>query len=172
MNFLFAIKLSSDFSKRFKYLQIMRKLNSNSLSFLLLLLDWVTVLAVVREITHIKKGRKTYNFRMKSGMCKRSISDESEHENVYFFTTTFHVISCSFWVFFSVLFFNIEYVSSKITYHSLCLNFFHLLARKPNLEKCSIYSNKFFHNFHLSESSFTCPGLRASGLVRRLYNEV
>jgi hypothetical protein len=32
-----------------------------------------------------------------------------------------------------------------------------LLVRKPNLEKCSNYSNKFFHNFHLSESSFTCP---------------
>ena len=31
---------------------------------------------------------------------------------------------------------------------SLCLNFFHLLARKPNLDKFSIYSNKFFHNFH------------------------
>jgi len=28
---------------------------------------------------------------------------------------------------------------------SLWLNFFHLLARKPNLEKFSIYSNKFFH---------------------------
>jgi len=37
------------------------------------------------------------------------------------------------------------------------LKFFHLLARKPNLEKDSIYSNKFFHNFHFSESSFTCP---------------
>jgi hypothetical protein len=48
---------------------------------------------------------------------------------------------------------------------SLCINFFHLLAGKPNLEKCSIYSNKFFHNFHLSESSFTCPGLQASGLA-------
>jgi hypothetical protein len=24
------------------------------------------------------------------------------------------------------------------------------------------------YNFHLSESSFTCPGLRASGLARRL----
>ena len=46
---------------------------------------------------------------------------------------------------------------------SLCLNFFHLLAQKPNLEKNYIYSNKFFHNFHLSESSFTCPGIRASG---------
>jgi len=28
--------------------------------------------------------------------------------------------------------------------NSLCLNFVHLLARKPNLEKCSTYSNKFF----------------------------
>jgi len=54
---------------------------------------------------------------------------------------------------------------------SLCLNFFHVLARKPNLEKCSIYSNKFFHNFHLSESSFTCPGLQASGLAWRLWNK-
>ena len=46
------------------------------------------------------------------------------------------------------------------------LVFFHptVLARMPNLEKNSIYSNKFFHNFQLSESSFTCPGLRASGL--------
>jgi hypothetical protein len=43
-----------------------------------------------------------------------------------------------------------------------------LLARKPNLETFSMYSNKFFHNFHLSESSFTCSGLRASGLARRL----
>ena len=51
---------------------------------------------------------------------------------------------------------------------SLYLNFFHLLAQKPNLEKFSIYSNKFFHNFHLSEYSFTCPRLRASGLARRL----
>jgi hypothetical protein len=52
--------------------------------------------------------------------------------------------------------------------YSLCLNFFHLLARKPNLENFSIYSNKFFHNCHLSKSSFTCPWLRASGLARRL----
>jgi hypothetical protein len=33
------------------------------------------------------------------------------------------------------------------------LIFCHLLARKPNLENISINSNKFFHNFHLSESS-------------------
>ena len=52
---------------------------------------------------------------------------------------------------------------------SFCLNYFHLLARKPNIEKNSIYSNKFFHNFHLSESSFTCPRIRASGLAQRLH---
>ena len=51
---------------------------------------------------------------------------------------------------------------------SLCLNLFHLLSQKPNLEKCSIYSNTFFHNFHFSVSSVTCHGLRASGLVQRL----
>ena len=43
---------------------------------------------------------------------------------------------------------------------SLCINFFHLLARKPNLEK--------FHNFHLSESSFTRPGAWPRGLEQRL----
>ena len=57
---------------------------------------------------------------------------------------------------------------AHLSLNSLWLNFFHLLARKPNLEKCSIYSSKIFHNFHLSESSFTCPGLRASVSVRRL----
>ena len=52
---------------------------------------------------------------------------------------------------------------------SLCIfNFVHVLARKPILEKNSIYSNKLFHNFHLSRSSFTCPGLQASGLAWRL----
>ena len=49
-------------------------------------------------------------------------------------------------------------ITSKV--YSLCLNFFHLLARKPNLEIFSIYSNKFFHNFHLPQSSFTSPGFR------------
>ena len=65
----------------------------------------------------------------------------------------------------------IVYYKNKYFSHnkdSLCLNFFHLLARNPNLENVSIYSNKFFHNFHLSESSFTCPGLQASGLMQRL----
>jgi len=35
-------------------------------------------------------------------------------------------------------------------------------------KKKSIYSSKFYHNFYLSKSSFTCPRLRASGLARRL----
>ena len=48
------------------------------------------------------------------------------------------------------------------------LIFFHLLAQKPNIEQFSIYSNKFFHNFHLSESRFTCLGPRARGLAWRL----
>ena len=54
---------------------------------------------------------------------------------------------------------------NKFWYCSLCHNFFHLLAL---LAKYPIYSNKFFHNFHLSESSFTCPCLWASGLARKL----
>ena len=50
----------------------------------------------------------------------------------------------------------------------LAFLFFYLFARTPNFENFYIYSNKFFHNFHFSESSFTCPVLRASGLARRL----
>jgi len=46
---------------------------------------------------------------------------------------------------------------------SLCIYFFHLFAKKPNLEKK-------IHNFHLSKSSFTCPGLRSSGSARRLWS--
>ena len=57
--------------------------------------------------------------------------------------------------------------TQTITLQSLPLLFYQLV-RKPNLEKCSIYSNKFFHNFHWSESSFTCSRLRASGIVQRL----
>ena len=59
-------------------------------------------------------------------------------------------------------------MSVQLTSYSLCINVFHLPARKLNLEKMYIYSNKFFHNFHLSESSFTCPGLRESVLARKL----
>ena len=45
----------------------------------------------------------------------------------------------------------------KYTYSVFALIFFtyNVCARKPNLEKISIYSNKFIHNFHLFESSFT-----------------
>ena len=39
---------------------------------------------------------------------------------------------------------------------------------KAKLRKMFYLFNKFFHNFHLSKSSFTCPGFRASVLVRRL----
>ena len=51
---------------------------------------------------------------------------------------------------------------------SLCLNIFHLLARKPNMDKFSICSSKFFHNFHLSESGFISPWVRVGGFVWRL----
>jgi hypothetical protein len=37
-------------------------------------------------------------------------------------------------------------IGSLLCWQSL-LNFFYLLVRKSNLEKNSIYSNKFFHNF-------------------------
>ena len=47
---------------------------------------------------------------------------------------------------------------SVIEIPSLCLDFFHLLARKPNLEKKnSIYSNKLFHNFYIC-----CPVVHRS----------
>jgi len=45
--------------------------------------------------------------------------------------------------------------TEKEQWNRLCLTLFHLLTRKSNIDKFSIYSNKFFHNFHLSESSFT-----------------
>ena len=57
---------------------------------------------------------------------------------------------------------------SKMTATVFPLIFFDILARKPNLEKLSIYSNKFFNNFQKSESSFACPGLQTSGLAQRL----
>jgi hypothetical protein len=60
---------------------------------------------------------------------------------------------------------DLNHLFSKLDIYAVCLNFFHVLAWKPNLEKNYIYSNKFFHNFHLSESSFTCPRLRASGFA-------
>jgi hypothetical protein len=41
----------------------------------------------------------------------------------------------------------------NIVLNSLCLNFFHLLAQKPNLEKNSICLSNFTHNFYLSQAS-------------------
>ena len=55
MNFLFDIKLSSCFYKV--------QISTN-----------IYILSVIREITYIKKGTKMYNFRIKSGMCKKSIT--------------------------------------------------------------------------------------------------
>jgi hypothetical protein len=59
--------------------------------------------------------------------------------------------------------FKFTYAAKIIVFHgdanpksSLCLIFFHLLAWKPNIEQFSIYLNKFFHIFNLSESNFAC----------------
>ena len=69
----------------------------------------------------------------------------------------------------SLIVFQIKVLCLFIYRGSHCLNFFNLLAQKPNLEKNSIlYSNKFFHIFHLFESSFTCHRLQGSGLAQRL----
>ena len=70
VNFLFA-----------KCLQIIRNLYSNLLCYPLLLLKRCTIFLVVREITPIKN----YNFRIKSGMCKRT--------NVEFLLVTMEVTS-------------------------------------------------------------------------------
>jgi hypothetical protein len=48
------------------------------------------------------------------------------------------------------------------TFFVLAQNLAKAKFRKKN------YSNKLFHTFHLPESGFTCPGLRSSGLARRL----
>ena len=44
------------------------------------------------------------------------------------------------------------------------LIFFTYLPKSENLEKFSIYSSKFFHNFHF-KFSFNCSGFRASELA-------
>ena len=59
---------------------------------------------------------------------------------------------------------NIDY--KKIPLPVIVLNFFTYLPKDQNF---SIYLNKFFHNSHLTKSSFTCPGLWASVLVRILH---
>ena len=64
---------------------------------------------------------------------------------------------------------NINYeVKRFILHHSFPSCFSPTCPKAIFREKKNIYSNKFFHNFYLSESSFTCPRLRASVLVRRL----
>jgi hypothetical protein len=37
---------------------------------------------------------------------------------------------------------------------------------ESQIEKNFLFIPTFFHNFYLSQSSLTCPGLRASGLAR------
>jgi hypothetical protein len=56
-----------------------------------------------------------------------------------------------------------------ITNNSFCHNFFHLLAWKPNLEKFSIYSNKFFHKFHLSWASGKWVSAKTKNIWKRFY---
>jgi len=89
---------------------------------------------------------------------------------IYSFLAYAYDISTNLWYMFFHLFSVIP--ESKTSFSILITVFalilFHLLARKPNLEKFSIYSNKFIHNVHLYESSITCPGLQASGLMQRL----
>jgi hypothetical protein len=53
---------------------------------------------------------------------------------------------------------NSEYCNNICFYNAVfsLILITYLLVRKPNIEIFFIYSNKFFHNFHLSESSFTC----------------
>ena len=44
-----------------------------------------------------------------------------------------------------------------------------LALKQDNVSKWNNISTKFFHYFHLSDSSFTSPGLPANGLTRSLY---
>ena len=57
---------------------------------------------------------------------------------------------------------------------SLCLNFFHLLVQKPNLEKNSIHSNKFFIIFTclnpvLLVRGFGQVGYTNTAVFRKIY---
>ena len=74
MNFLSVIKLSFDFVLMFKYLQIKKKNNLYSLFFLLLLYRTDNHSAHSKGNNAYKKTHhKTYNFRIKCGIYKRSI---------------------------------------------------------------------------------------------------
>jgi hypothetical protein len=69
--------------------------------------------------------------------------------------------------------FNIFSAFSAIYIKHCMFSVFALILFTYLLEsQISIYSNKFFHNFHLSETSFTCPGLRASGLAWKMQTKV
>ena len=58
VNFQLDVKLFSDFFTKSKYLQIIRKLYSNSLYFSLLLYGMGIIFPTVREITPLKKRMK------------------------------------------------------------------------------------------------------------------
>lgn len=60
---------------------------------------------------------------------------------------------------------------AELCWLSLCLNFFPPTCLKDKLGGNFFCLNKFFHNFDMCESRFTCVGLRASGLVQRLLIE-
>ena len=60
------------------------------------------------------------------------------------------------------------YKLNVVQIYRLCLIIFYLLFPKPKLENIYIYSNTFFHKFHFSKSSFTCPRLWSTGLAWRL----
>ena len=70
MTFLCVAKIILWFLTRFKYLKILRKLFSNSLSF-------AVFLPIVRDITPMKQTWKNYNCRIKLGMCKCFICEFS-----------------------------------------------------------------------------------------------
>ena len=55
--------------------------------------------------------------------------------------------------------------------HSSCLNFFSPTCPKAKFRQIFCLFKFFFHNIHLSESSFTYLGLWASGLARRLLTD-
>ena len=112
----------------------------------------------------------------------QELSKESGWQNIYIVWILIASLATKFVIFLANCCSNITQLNT-VLYRSQCRNVlntilsnilrpvfalicFHLLAQKPNLEKFSIYSNQFFHNFHLAESSFTCPKLRASWLAR------
>ena len=66
-----------------------------------------------------------------------------------------------------------NYINCFVTlinaYASLCLNFFSPTCSKAKFRKISIYSNKFFHNFHLSKSVLLVLGFGQVGKRKDCY---